>query len=157
MFRSRASVRAVSGSISELAGYAAPWAIHDVVLGVGQLVGTSISVSAWPDEIHLGYTLLVRTDSAAFVMYDASRSARHQRQQICHELAHLILDHKGSSTCGDISASCGRGYGDSDEAAAELLGTHLAVQTIGTPADRAVEISSAQVKAWLVGAVGAGE
>lgn len=157
MFRPRASVGAVSGSIGKVLGYAAPWSIHDVVDGVGQLVGTPISVTAWPAEVHLGYTLLMKTSRGVVVLYDAGRSARHQRQQICHELAHLILDHQGPGAAEDLAMSTPHGYTDADECAAELLGTQLAVQTIGTPSDQAVEISSAQVKAWLAGAVGAGE
>lgn len=142
--------------ISRAVGYAPPWGIDDLVTGVGRILGVSISLSTWPPvSNHLGFTLTIQTSDVAILLYDETRSPRHQRQQVCHELAHLLLGHVGETplpSAGTGWPTKSHGYSADNEGAAELLGTKLAVRTRGTP-DSQIEMTAEQVRAWLSGMV----
>jgi hypothetical protein len=83
------------------------------------------------------------------IKYDATRSMRHQRQQIFHEIAHVLCDHRGDDVfeIGESALTEGldltrlqyvmhRGAFDCEsETQAELVGTRMAVLSRGSVTD----------------------
>ncbi|MGK2321220.1 ImmA/IrrE family metallo-endopeptidase [Gordonia rhizosphera] len=75
------------------------------------------------------------------INYDDTRSERHQRQQIFHEIGHILCDHQGDSWNPDSMAALAEGldiemvervlhrsvFDSEEETTAELVGTRLAV------------------------------
>jgi len=89
------------------------------------------------------------TSDRLVIKYDAARSRRNQVQQVFHEVAHVLCDHRGDGTYvvspsvltdgidpGAIQYVLHRGAFDTEtEAQAEIVGTRLAVLCRGAVTD----------------------
>ena len=76
-----------------------PWTIGVLLAWLSAEIGTPIKLVplATPDQSR-GWecTLTIRTVDCISIYYNATRSARHQRQQVCHEFWHIIRNHRGT-------------------------------------------------------------
>lgn len=125
----------------------APWTVDEFVQWLSQDTGRAVTLrtrsSAGLDRLGCG-TLYVLSNELQ-IIYSDDRSERHQRQQIFHEIAHVLCDHRGSHVY-DVPASVltdgidpariievlHRGsFGTATEAEAELVGTALALMSRG--------------------------
>ena len=122
-----------------------PWTVDEFCGWVEESYGRQVILAPWqteaPDAGEPGAcgTLWVQRDSF-IIKYDDTRSGRNQRQQIFHEVGHILPGHKGkpwrmSDTIiaegfdpATVDSVMYRGIFDStEERVAELLGTRLAV------------------------------
>lgn len=124
-----------------------PWTVEEFVGWLSDHKGKRVTLrqrSAVASQTLKCGTLYVMKDELT-IMYSAQHSRRHQRQQIFHEIAHVLCDHRGNDVY-DVPASAltdgidtaklletlHRGsFGTATEAEAELLGTQLAVMSKG--------------------------
>lgn len=125
-----------------------PWTVAEFSAWIEQEYSRAVVLRPWSDDgrEHGGRCgLLVVTADTFFVSYNGERSPRHQRQQIFHEIGHILCGHTDESGSfvgplpGENPLTEGidpamiqhvlhRGAFDSDEErAAELVGTQLAV------------------------------
>ncbi|WP_433663064.1 hypothetical protein ACQPW1_13570 [Nocardia sp. CA-128927] len=128
-----------------------PWTVRELIEWLSDRVGKTIVLDPWrrhvPAASRCGALWVL--DDQMIIKFDSNRSARGQRQEIMHEVGHVLLDHRGSSAY-EVSESLLtegldpawvreimlRSSFDTDaEAAAEWLGTHLAGLSRGRPDD----------------------
>ena len=96
--------------------------------------------------------LWLQTADIDYIVHAAGIAAEHRRVVVCHELAHMLLDHgpgPGEVDTADIAPSIAptvaarfftrHGYEDEAEAAAESLATQLATELARCAAARHVE------------------
>lgn len=124
-----------------------PWTVDEFILWLSGHKGKEVTLaqrSPTASRILKCGTLYVM-EHGLTIMYSPEHSERHQRQQIFHEIAHVLCDHRGSDIY-DVPASAltdgidpakvremlHRGsFGTATEAEAELVGTQLAVLSRG--------------------------
>ncbi|WP_330180925.1 ImmA/IrrE family metallo-endopeptidase [Nocardia sp. NBC_01503] len=87
------------------------------------------------------------TEEELVIKYDPSRSARGQRQEIMHEIGHVLLEHRGDDRFEVTDSLLAEGldpervraimhrrhFDTTAEREAEWLGTHLAGLSRGRP------------------------
>ena len=123
-----------------------PWTVDEFCAWVEERYDREIKLSHWqteaPEAGEPGSCGLLWVTRDAFIInYDDTRSERHQRQQIFHEIGHILCDHRGDSWNPDAMAGLAEGldlamvervlhrsvFDSAEEIAAELVGTRLAV------------------------------
>ena len=77
-----------------------PWTVAEFLRWLGEYTEKSVLLSPWPmdsvvsgDECRGGSVWV--TNDRLVIKYDASRSRRNQLQQVFHEAAHVLCDHRG--------------------------------------------------------------
>lgn len=127
-----------------------PWTVTEFLAWIEREYGRTVLLVPWTDEGRPNpgepgeCALLITTASSYLISYDDRTSERHQRQQIFHEIGHILCGHKGNGMLTDVTRSVSvlssgidpamieyvlhRGVFESEEErAAETVGTHLAV------------------------------
>lgn len=145
--RRRVAKRTSLATIMDSIPLTPPWTVDEFILWLSDFKGKEVTLSqrtSAASQILKCGTLYVMDDRLT-IMYSPEHSERHQRQQIFHEIAHVLCDHRGSDVY-DVPASAltdgidpakvremlHRGsFGTATEAEAELVGTHLAVLSRG--------------------------
>ncbi len=79
-----------------------PWTVDEFCAWVEERYDREIKLSPWqteaPEAGEPGSCGLLWVTRDAFIInYDDTRSERHQRQQIFHEIGHILCDHRGDS------------------------------------------------------------
>ncbi|MBP2527492.1 MULTISPECIES: ImmA/IrrE family metallo-endopeptidase [unclassified Rhodococcus (in: high G+C Gram-positive bacteria)] len=146
--RRRVAKRTSLATIMDSIPLTPPWTVEEFVLWLSDFKGKPVTLkerSSIASRILTCGTLYVMDDGLT-IMYSPEHSKRHQRQQIFHEIAHILCDHRGSDVY-DVPASVltdgideakvreilYRGsFGTATEAEAELVGTQLAVLSRGS-------------------------
>lgn len=129
-----------------------PWTVDEFILWLSDFKGKQVTLNqrtSIASQILKCGTLYVMDDRLT-IMYSPEHSQRHQRQQIFHEIAHILCDHRGSdlgSNIYDVPASAltdgidpervrdmlqRDSFGTATEAEAELVGTQLAILSRGS-------------------------
>lgn len=127
-----------------------PWTMEEFAHWLGEDKGKEVELSPWhteaPKDGEPGACgLLWVTKTKLIVKYDARRSPRSQRQQICHEFGHLLCDHEGARwSIGESVLTDGidpreierimhrSSFDTQAERDAEMLGTQIAVMSRGS-------------------------
>ena len=122
-----------------------PWTIAEFGAWLEKEYDRELVLKAWPADTESSGScgMLWVLKDRFIVNYDSRRSERHQRQQIFHEFAHILCGHdgekwrQGESGAGSLTDGIDpsmiehvlhRGaFDSSEERAAEILGTRLAV------------------------------
>ncbi|WP_078113928.1 ImmA/IrrE family metallo-endopeptidase [Gordonia sp. IITR100] len=123
-----------------------PWTVDEFCAWVEERYDREIKLSPWqteaPEAGEPGSCGLLWVTRDAFIInYDDTRSERHQRQQIFHEIGHILCDHRGDSWNPEAMKGLAEGldlamvervlhrsvFDSAEEIAAELVGTRLAV------------------------------
>lgn len=123
-----------------------PWTVDEFCAWVEGRYDREIKLSPWqteaPEAGEPGSCGLLWVTRDAFIInYDDTRSERHQRQQIFHEIGHILCDHRGDSWNPEAMKGLAEGldlamvervlhrsvFDSAEEIAAELVGTRLAV------------------------------
>lgn len=142
-YRWQASITSALESIP----LSAPWTVEEFCQWLERERGKTVSLlprDADTSSILKCGTLYVMPDELA-IKYSAQYSPRHQRQQIFHEIAHVLCDHRGEDVYDVPESTLTDGidpsrvqeilrrssFSTSTEAEAELLGTALAVLSRG--------------------------
>lgn len=131
-----------------------PWTVDEFCSWIEDRYGRKVILSPWQTEApNAGEPgscgLLWVTRDAFIINYDDSRSERHQRQQIFHEIGHILCDHEGGQWNPTAMAALADGldlnmvervlhrsvFDSEEENAAELVGTRLAVLRRGQRGD----------------------
>lgn len=154
-----------------------PWTVDEFRRWLSEHLGVSIELRrSDPDSDHLltGECGLVAVKgSRAVIWYDASRSPRHQRQQVFHEFAHLLCGHHEARpleetlksgehplVAGMSPAMIEAVFGPADpprqgrdrsEAEAELIGTKLAVLSVSDSSARSKRNYARVLSLWSGG------
>jgi len=128
-----------------------PWTVRELTTYLSARIGKRIVLDPWrvhvPSVSRCG--ALWVTEQELVIKYDPGRSPRGQRQEIMHEIGHVLLDHRGDdrfeitdSLLAEgldpqrVHAIMHRQHFDSPaEQEAEWLGTHLAGLSRGRPDD----------------------
>ncbi|MFF0818397.1 ImmA/IrrE family metallo-endopeptidase [Rhodococcus sp. NPDC003318] len=124
-----------------------PWTVGEFLTWLEEDSGRAVELSPWtgsPLEPENRCGLLLGGPDRYVIRYDSTRSVRHQRQQIFHEVGHVLCQHPGERfkpTAGVLTDGLSlagieymmqRSTFDSPtEAEAELVGTQLAVLSRG--------------------------
>ncbi|MFD1812069.1 ImmA/IrrE family metallo-endopeptidase [Rhodococcus gannanensis] len=124
-----------------------PWTVPEFLDWLAEDAGRDIELSPWTGAFtdpgsRCG--LLLGGPRRYVIRYDAARSVRHQRQQIFHEVGHILCRHPGEAfrpTDGALTEGLSLAgieymmrrttFDSPTEAEAELVGTHLAVLSRG--------------------------
>lgn len=148
-FLRRRNAAASSGHIEQVLAQIPlipPWTVDEFCAWVEERYDREIKLSPWqteaPEAGEPGSCGLLWVTRDAFIInYDDTRSERHQRQQIFHEIGHILCDHRGDSWNPDAMKGLAEGldlamvervlhrsvFDSAEEIAAELVGTRLAV------------------------------
>jgi hypothetical protein len=122
-----------------------PWGIEALVDRLSTLRGRRIELISWgfPSEPDAPTGMWIPTGKADYVFYEDTASPRRREQIIGHELGHLLLGHtpRLSEAPDELIAALAptvspelahrllvlarTGYGQAEEAVAELFGTSL--------------------------------
>lgn len=124
-----------------------PWTVDEFVLWLSRERGMSVSIRPripdTTDIVRCGTLYALKNELV--ITYSPQYSLRHQRQQIFHEIAHVLLDHRGSTSLEVRESALTLGidpaqvrevlqrssFSTATEADAELLGTELAIRSRG--------------------------
>ncbi|WP_158037479.1 ImmA/IrrE family metallo-endopeptidase [Gordonia sp. CNJ-863] len=131
-----------------------PWTVDEFCSWIENRYDRKVVLSPWQTEApNAGEPgscgLLWVTQDAFIINYDDTRSERHQRQQIFHEIGHILCDHQGGQWNPTAMAAVADGldlnmvervlhrsvFDSEEENAAELVGTRLAVLSRGQRGD----------------------
>lgn len=148
-FLRRRGAAASSGHIEQVLAQiplTPPWTVDEFCAWVEERYDREIKLSPWqteaPEAGEPGSCGLLWVTRDAFIInYDDTRSERHQRQQIFHEIGHILCDHRGDSWNAEAMKGLAEGldlamvervlhrsvFDSAEEIAAELVGTRLAV------------------------------
>ena len=148
-FLRRRGAAAASGHIEQVLAQIPlipPWTVDEFCAWVEERYDREIKLSPWqteaPEAGEPGSCGLLWVTRDAFIInYDDTRSERHQRQQIVHEIGHSLCDHRGDSWNPEAMKGLAEGldlamvervlhrsvFDSAEEIAAELVGTRLAV------------------------------
>lgn len=128
-----------------------PWTVSEFTSYLSDRLGKRIVLDPWrvhvPSVSRCGALWITR--DALVIKFDPSRSQRGQRQEIMHEISHVLLEHRGDDHYeltdsllaegldrNHVQEIMHRRHFDSvREAEAEWLGTHLAGLSRGRPDD----------------------
>lgn len=141
--------RASSGHIEQVLAevpLTPPWTVDEFCAWLEERYGREVKLSPWqtkaPEAGEPGSCGLLWVTRDSFIInYDDTRSERHQRQQIFHEIGHILCDHRGDTWNPEAMAGLADGldiamvervlhrsvFDSAEENAAELVGTRLAV------------------------------
>ncbi|AXY49320.1 hypothetical protein [Rhodococcus sp. M8-35] len=124
-----------------------PWTVAEFLSWLEEHTGKAVELEPWPGlstDLQTRCGLLFGGPTRYVIRYDPARSVRHQRQQIFHEVGHVLGQHPGEPfrptesalteglSLEGIEYMMRRSTFDSPtETEAELLGTHLAVLSRG--------------------------
>lgn len=149
--RRRVAKRTSLAAIMEAIPLTPPWTVAEFIGWLSDYKGKEVTItqrSSTASRILKCGTLYVMEDGLT-IMYNPEHSERHQRQQIFHEIAHVLCDHRGTdigSDIYDVPASAltdgidparvremlhRDSFGTATEAEAELVGTQLAILSLG--------------------------
>lgn len=131
-----------------------PWTVDEFCSWIEDRYDRKVVLSPWQTEApNAGEPgscgLLWVTRDAFIINYDDTRSERNQRQQIFHEIGHILCDHQGGEWNPTSMAALADGldlqmvervlhrsvFDTEEETAAELVGTRLAVLSRGQRGD----------------------
>ncbi len=128
-----------------------PWTVGEFTTYLSERLNKRIVLDPWrvhvPSVSRCG--ALWVTQQELVIKYDPARSPRGQRQEIMHEIGHVLLEHRGDDQFDVTDSLLSEGldprrvreimhrrHFDSDaERDAEWLGTHLAGLSRGRPDD----------------------
>ncbi|NNH73653.1 hypothetical protein HLB23_28020 [Nocardia uniformis] len=128
-----------------------PWTVGEFTTYMSGRLGKQIVLDPWrvhvPSASRCG--ALWVTEQELVVKYDPARSIRGQRQEIMHEMGHVLLEHRGDDHFEVTDSLLAEGldvrrvreimhrrhFDSIAEQEAEWLGTHLAGLSRGRPDD----------------------
>src|SRR5574340_596024 len=124
-----------------------PWTVAEFLCWLEEDTGKGVELEPWPGlstDLQSRCGLLFGGPTRYVIRYDPARSVRHQRQQIFHEVGHVLGQHRGEPfrpTESVLTEGLGlegieymmrrSSFDTPTEAEAELVGTHLAVLSRG--------------------------
>ncbi|WP_216897350.1 ImmA/IrrE family metallo-endopeptidase [Nocardia alni] len=129
----------------------APWTVAEFTTYLSARLGKRLVLDPWrvhvPSVSRCG--ALWVTERELVVKYDPARSPRGQRQEIMHEMGHVLLEHRGDDSFEVTDSLLAEGldprrvreimhrrhFDSTAEQEAEWLGTHLAGLSRGRPED----------------------
>lgn len=128
-----------------------PWTVREFTAYLSERLDKKIVLDPW--RVHVPAAsrcgALWVTSSELVIKFDPNRSPRGQRQEIMHEIGHVLLDHRGDNQFDVTDSLLAEGldpqrvreilhrrhFDSTAEWEAEWLGTHLAGLSRGRPDD----------------------
>ncbi|WP_280462225.1 ImmA/IrrE family metallo-endopeptidase [Nocardia carnea] len=128
-----------------------PWTVGEFTAYLSERFDKRIILDPW--RVHVPAVsrcgALWVTNNELVIKYDPARSARGQRQEIMHEIGHVLLEHRGDNRFEITDSLLAEGldpqrvreilhrrhFDSTAEWEAEWLGTHLAGLSRGRPDD----------------------